>query len=138
MAEAGGGAGLGQVNAGVVQAHRGDAEAAPGQRPDAGPHLHAPGNVGDGLEADGRVLVNHHVVHREARPFEQAEPHRAAEFDVPPQGALERNAEALAEAVGGEIGGDDPGGQQEGEGRQAGLHDSPDADVHAPPPVSAR
>ena len=90
-------AGLGHVDAGVVQADGSEFQVPAEERGDPR-HGFERSHVGDGLDADGGVLVDHHVIDRKARAGEQAEVD-GPQFDLAAQRAFERRANARRETV---------------------------------------
>ncbi len=133
----GGRAGLGEVDAGAFQPDGSNHELAAEKRPETGRDIHAV-HVGHGLDADGGVLVNHHVLHREPGTFEQTEPHRAEKLDAPSEGTLERSAQALAVPLGAQVGRHNARNEQQRQRPAGEFQKRAGPHLHAPPPVRPR
>ena len=95
-------AGLGQVDAGVIQPDGCEFQV-PAENGGEPRHGFQGSHISDRLDADGGVLVDYHVIDREARPGEQAEVD-GAQLDLPAQRAFERRLDAWGEPIAAQVG----------------------------------
>lgn len=121
-------AGLGDVDAGIVEADGSEFEMAREEAGQAGDGFKG-GDVSERLDAEGGIFVDDDIVDGEAGAGEKAEVD-GADFDFAAEGAFEGGADARSEAVAAEVGRGDAGAEQQHDGDGQPLRGVLDGALH--------